>query len=122
MRESKVILIDDAETAFKELNKIAGEQLKKGVKNSEEQQLLKSIKNKVELIKENPAYGDKIQKKLWPKELARKYNLTNLWRIELTNYWRMIYTIKGNKIEVISFIIRIMNHKEYNKLFKYKNR
>ncbi len=120
--ESKVVIVDDALKAFEKINKIAGEQRRKGILNSEEQQLLKSIKAKAELIKQNPSYGDKIAKKLWPKKLVKKYSLTNLWRVELTNYWGMIYTIKGDKIEIISFILEIINHNDYNKLFGYRKK
>lgn len=112
----RVILINDAKNAFEALNKTVGEQINKGKENSEEIQLLKSIKQKIELIKKNPFYGNNIQKKLIPKE----YKLNNLWRIELTHYWRMLYTIKGDQIEVICFVLDILNHKKYNKKFGYK--
>jgi len=52
----------------------------------------------------------------------KKYNVENLWRVELTNFWRMIHTIKGNDVEVICFILEICNHEKYNKLFGYKGK
>jgi hypothetical protein len=62
-RTVKVFIIDDAKEEFEKLNEVVGGQKAKGVKNSEEMQLLSSIKEKGELIKSNPAYGDKIQRK-----------------------------------------------------------
>ncbi|MBR9678245.1 MAG: hypothetical protein GOU97_03075 [Nanoarchaeota archaeon] len=112
----RVILLDNAKIEFEKLNKIVGEQIKKGRNNSEEIQLLKSIKQKVELIKQNPFYGDNIPKRLIPKG----YSVNNLWRIELTHFWRMLYTIKGDRIEVICFILELINHKDYNKIFGFK--
>jgi hypothetical protein len=56
-------------------------------------------------------------KVLIPKEYAEKYQTSNLWSVELTNYWRMLYTIKGDQVEIICFILDIMDHKEYDKLF-----
>ncbi|PIO02890.1 hypothetical protein COX85_01130 [Candidatus Micrarchaeota archaeon CG_4_10_14_0_2_um_filter_55_9] len=115
----KVLIVDNAREEFEKLNEVVGRQRAKGVKNSEEIQLLKSIKKKSELLKSNPAYGNKIPRKLWPKELVEKYDLTNLWRVELTNYWRILYTLKGDRIEVLCFIIKLFDHETYDKLFKY---
>ena len=112
----RVIFTNDAKDSFIRLNKIIGNQIKKGKQNSPEMQMLRSIKNKIEILKQNPFYGDNIKKQLIPK----KYNVPNLWRIELNNYWRMLYTIRGDEIEVICFILNIINHKDYNKIFGYK--
>ena len=114
----RVILVDDADESYKKLNDVVGEQIKQGKENSEEIQLLKSIKQKTEFVKANPFYGDNIPKNLIPKD----YNVGNLWRVELTGYWRMLYTIKGDQIEVICFILEITDHDRYNKIFGYKKK
>ncbi|MBS3100318.1 hypothetical protein J4463_03855 [Candidatus Pacearchaeota archaeon] len=114
----RIILLEQANNEYRRLNAIVGQQLSEGKENTNEMQLLKSIKQKSALIKENPFYGDNIQKYLIPK----KYNVSNLWRVELAGYWRMLYTIKGNEIEIICFILDIINHPDYNKLFGYKKR
>jgi hypothetical protein len=80
--------------------------------------LLNSINQKKDFIKANPFYGDNIQKRLIPKE----YNVHNLWRVELSGFWRMLYTIKGDQLEIICFILDILDHKKYNKKFGYKNK
>lgn len=121
-REKDVFIIDEAEKSLKELNRIVGEQVKKGIKNSFEMQLLNSIKQKIGWIKENPFYGNQIEKKKIPKSLMQKYKTNNLWRVELNNFWRMIYMIKGSEIEIICFILEICDHKKYNKLFGYKRK
>ena len=112
----RVILLDEAKEEFERLNGIAGGQRAKGVENSEEIGLLNSIKNKIELLKKNPFYGDNISKKLIPRE----YDVPNLWRVELSSFWRMLYTIRGDQLEIICFILEILNHKDYNKRFGYK--
>lgn len=86
--------------------------------NSEEMQILKSIKQKSELLKINPTYGDSIPKKLIPKDL----NVSNLFRISLTGYWRMIYSLEGNRIEVIAFILSIVDHQTYDEMFGYRKK
>lgn len=105
-----------AKEEFEELNRIVGGQQAKGETNSEEMQLLKSIKQKAELLKINPTYGDKISRNLIPKDL----DVSNLFRTELTGYWRMLYSLEGNQIEVVAFILYIVDHPEYNKILGYK--
>lgn len=64
--------------------------------------------------------GDPIRKSLIPTALKKKYEINNLWRLELPGGWRALYTIASRpagKPEV--FILRILSHKEYNRLFGY---
>ena len=114
----RIILLDEAETEYKRLNEIVGQQINEDKQNTEEIQLLRSIKQKRDFIKANPFYGDNIPKKQIPKS----YNVQNLWRVELTGYWRMLYTIKGDQIEIICFILDILNHKQYDKKFGYRKK
>ena len=118
----KVVLLDDADSEYKKLNDLVGQQTKEGNENTEEMQLLRSIKQKIDFIKANPFYGESISKSLIPKEYVTRYKAKNLWRAELTNYWRMLYTIKGDQIEIICFVLDIINHKDYDKKFEYRKR
>jgi len=34
----------------------------------------------------------------------------------------MLYTIKGDQIEIVCFVLDIIDHKEYNKKFGYRNK
>jgi hypothetical protein len=115
-RVIRVILKGNAKEAYKQLNETVRKQTADGKSNSDEIKLLKSIKKKVDLLKSNPAYGDNIPKKKIPKD----WEVDNLWRLELTNYWRMLYTIAGDRIEVICFVLEIIDHPIYDKIFKYK--
>ncbi len=120
MRTVRVVFLGQAKEDFEALNKAVGEQTSEGKTSSEEIQLLKSIKNKIELLKLNPDYGDNIPKRLIPKEYFEKYSVTNLYRIEIAHFWRMLYTIRGDQIEVICFILDVLDHKSYSKKFGYK--
>jgi hypothetical protein len=117
-RPVRIILLDQAKEQFEDLNRIIGEQQAKGIKNSDEIQLLKSIKQKSELLKINPTYGDNIPKNLIPKTL----NVSNLFRVELTGYWRMLYTLDGNQIEIVAFILYLVDHPTYDKMFGYRKK
>ncbi len=86
--------------------------------DKESQSLFNSINRTTEILKTNPQYGDPIPKRLIPKSLIKE-NIQNLYRVELSNYWRMLYTIEGTKVEILVFVLKIMDHKEYDKLFGY---
>ncbi|MFH1424618.1 MAG: hypothetical protein ABIG20_02945 [archaeon] len=114
-KPARVILLGDAEIAYKKLNGLVGAQIAEGKENTDESSLLRSINQKVELIKQNPFYGNSIKK----SQIPTKYNATNLWRVELSNFWRMLYTIKGDQIEIICFVLDLINHKFYDRVFGY---
>lgn len=118
-KKVRVILLDNADSEYKKLNQTVGRQINEGKENTEEMQLLRSINQKKELIRANPFYGQNIEKKKIPK---MHYRVSNLWRVELTGFWRMLYTIKGDEVQIICFILDIINHKDYNKAFGYKKR
>ena len=116
----KVGFIGNARKGYENLLKMIEHQKKKGIKNSEEQQLLKSIKQKANLIKEGiekgRPYGEKIQSKDIPRKLMY---VNHIWKVKLTGFWRMLYTIDSqNRPEVLAIILEIMDHNSYNKLFK----
>ncbi len=118
----RVVLLGEADEEFKRLNEIVGKQIKSGRENSEEIQLIRSIKQKVDFIKNNPFYGDPIAKNLIPEEYKTKYRLTNLFRAELSQFWRMLYTLKGDEIEIVAFVLDIVSHPDYDKKFGYRKK
>ncbi|MBS3108333.1 hypothetical protein J4409_00515 [Candidatus Woesearchaeota archaeon] len=119
-KPTKVIITGEAKEEFDELNKVVGEEIAKGITSSDHQTLLNSIKQKIDILKANPEYGTHISKDRIPKEYIIKYDVNNLWKVDLSGAWRMIYTIRGNEVEIISLILDIMNHKDYEKKFGYR--
>lgn len=116
MKEVRVILSPEAEEVYKFLNEQAPSSKK-------ERMILNAINHKINFIKANPHYGDPISKKLIPNEYKIKYKITNLFRTELPDFWRMLYTLTNNEseIEIIAFILDVIDHKTYNKKFGYKD-
>lgn len=114
MKIVKVRLSKEAKEVFEYLNKEAG-------KSKIEKSILKSILQKSELIKSNFQYGNPVAKKLIPEGYVEKYGITNLFRVELPNFWRMLYSVEEgeSQIEIIAFVLDIINHKDYDKKFGY---
>ena len=86
-KEIRIILSEEATEEFDELNKIVGDELKKGVTSSVHQSILRSIKRVKDLLKDNPFAGNQVKKSQMPKQYIQKYEVTNLWRIDLSNFW-----------------------------------
>ena len=114
-------LSEEANEVYEELNKIVGEEKMKGINSSFHQTLLRAIHRIRDLLKENPFAGDQVPKKQIPVKYMQKYDADNVWRMELANRWRLVYTITGNQIEIVTFVMDIFNHKNYDKTFGYKH-
>ncbi len=119
-KEIKVVLSAEATEEYNELNRIVGDELQRGVTSSVHQSIFRSIERVKSWLKENPFAGDQVKKGQIPDCYIQKYAITNLWRIELSNYWRLIYTIQSDEVEIIDFVLDIIDHKEYDKKFGYK--
>lgn len=117
MKKIRLVLSPEAEEVYKYLNEQAP-------KSKIERMILNAVNNKVELIKINHHYGNPISKKLIPQEYRTKYGVTNLFRIELPNFWRMLYTLTDGEteIEIIAFVLDLIDHEKYDKKFGYKKK
>lgn len=76
----------------------------------------------IEKLKTNYKSGVHISRRKHKKAFEyyrRKYGIDNLWKLNVSN-WRMIYTVVSDGSEVVSFIMDLMDHKRYNKIFGYK--
>ena len=99
------------------------EEISRQITNKRMQSLSRSIQQKIECIRYNSHYGLPIAKVKIPQRYIEKYDIHNLFRVELPQFWRMLYAVQLGQDgkETIILIIAIIDHKEYNKLFGYKN-
>jgi aromatic ring-opening dioxygenase LigB subunit len=120
----KEVVIKFDEKAFKEYEKLQDDVLegKKAKKKPTYEQLLDSVNNALKNIKIDYKYGDLIPRKYISKSTVKKYGTDRIFRVELVGYWRLLYTIIGNEIEIIALILEYMSHEEYNKVFGYKKK
>ncbi len=110
IQNNKVLLTGNAKEVYLNLKN-----------NDKEKVLFNSINEKISFLKQNSQYGIHIQKNKIPKKYKEKYSINNLWKVNLSKFWRMLYTVKKED-EMIILIIDILDHKEYNKTFKYKKK
>lgn len=81
--------------------------------------LYKEIQKALKDICSNVFCGRNVKKKLIPREFIVKYNLDNVWIYNLRKDWRLLYSVARDEVEVIAIILDWMNHKDYEKLFKF---
>lgn len=114
MKQVRIILSPEAEEVYRHLNSEAET-------SKTERMILKAINQKIGLIKQNIHYGDPIAKDKIPDEYKKKYRTLNLFRVELPAFWRMLYTLTNNEeVEIIAFVLDILDHPSYDKKFGYK--
>jgi len=107
MKPQKVVFVDA--TLEKSFNAIG---------NSDP--LKKSLTKAIQNLKEDAFAGRRVKKKLIPKEIVKKYGISNLWIYNLPNAWRMLYSLtESGEIKIIAAILDWMDHKEYEKLFRF---
>ena len=93
------------------------EKLKSG--KFEEKKLAKFIERAILDLKEDSFCGIRIPGELTPKKYIEDYGINNIWKYNLPNGWRIIYTISADEIKVLSIILEWFNHKEYERRFNY---
>lgn len=85
----------------------------------EDKQMFDFINRAIEDLKENPMSGVRVPNDLIPKEYIKRYEVTNLWKYNLPNAWRLTYTLSGDSVKIVSVILEWMSHKEYERRFGY---
>ncbi len=70
-------------------------------------------------LKTKPNKGFQIKKEQIPDIYFKKYEIDNLWKYDLSEDWRMVYTITGNGREITVQIIEWFEHKQYDRRFGY---
>ena len=86
---------------------------------TEERKLHDLIDRALDDLLGDPFCGIKIPQRLWPREYVAKYGINNLWKYDLPNGWRLIYTIKGDAVQIVSIILEWFDHKNYERRFGY---
>jgi Txe/YoeB family toxin of Txe-Axe toxin-antitoxin module len=81
--------------------------------------LFKKVNKVLDDIQSNCFYGTQIRKRNIPADYIQKYNINNLWKVNLTSSWRLLYSIKHEKILIVSVVVDWLDHKDYERKFNY---
>jgi hypothetical protein len=85
----------------------------------EDPELYKFLNQAFDNLKKNPLCGIHIPNRLIPKIYIRKYGINNIWKYNLPGAWRLMYSLHGSEIEIVTVILEWLPHKEYERRFKY---
>jgi hypothetical protein len=121
-KDVEIYFSEDANGMYEELQERILEQKRQGIENSSDMQLLRSIEREKENLKINPQRGIAIPKRNVSKQIAQRYGTDKIWKLNLVGYWRAIYTLTGDEIRIIPFILEIMDHRQYDKVFGYRKK
>jgi hypothetical protein len=120
MKKNVVVKFDpDAYEEYLELQKNVSDG-KKAKTRPTYKQLLVSIDATIANLKINPFFGNCIPRKYLTKAIMEKYGTDKIFRVELVGYWRLLYTVIGNEVDIIAFVLEFMDHERYNKMFAYR--
>lgn len=125
-----VKLLGDAKEEYLKLKAIVAKEREKGVARSFHQMLLRSIDSKIALLKADYSYGAQIPRNCIPRKYVQEYGVTNLWKVDLAGYWRLVYTLnqpqrEETEVEVLSIwldVLDIVDHERYDKIFGYRKK
>ena len=93
----------------------ANDSIKKAFEKIDDPTLKKFLERAFCDIEINPFCGIQIPKRLIPKEYITKFNVRNVWKYNLPNSWRLIYSIEGGEIIIFTIILEWMDHKNYER-------
>ena len=120
-KEVEVRFDDSAFEEYKELQEVVAKGQSFKQKPTYEQ-LLSSINTAIRNIKADHYYGDLIPRKYISKGVVKRYGTHKILRVELVGYWRLLYTLVGDEVKIIAFILEFMDHTKYNKIFGYRKK
>ena len=81
--------------------------------------LYKFLERATDDLKQNPFCGIQIPKRQIPKTYVSKYEIDNLWKYNLPNAWRLVYSVAGSEVEIIAILLEWFPHKECERRFNY---
>ena len=87
--------------------------------NLRDKGLKEGLDDVLNVLKERPDAGDRVERSLWPDEYG-EMEIDNLFRMEVGKSQRITYTIRieGNNLDV-DVIEFFRTHKEYERRFHY---
>ena len=129
-RKVSIKLLGEAKEEYLRLQETVRQEKEKGIESSSHQTLLRSLNSKIAILKSKYDYGTQVPRNIIPEKYLEQYSVTNLWKVDLSDYWRMIYTLRQpqrgeTEIDVLLIwldVPDIISHPKYDKIFGYRKK
>lgn len=80
-----------------------------------------AVNDIIQSLKDDLITGEHVRHYQIPQYYKRRHNVQSLYRVELPQHWRLIYTLQtftqGER--PVALLLELMNHDLYNKRFGY---
>ncbi|MEI6293165.1 MAG: hypothetical protein WCP36_05755 [Methanomicrobiales archaeon] len=87
--------------------------------SSEEKVLFSLLNKSIDSLFANVFCGIQIPKKQIPKKYLKTYKITNLWKLNISSSYRLVYSVASADDGTIAVVIEWFDHKEYERRFNY---
>lgn len=75
-----------------------------------------------EVLLKDALHGEVVPRKKIPRPLQERYDLDKLYVEDLADFWRLLYTLQKEAGQAFVIILRIVDHKQYDKWFPNKGK
>ena len=86
---------------------------------AEEKEIFNQLNTAFDMIANDPFCGIQVPKRLIPKMYITKYEIDNLWKFNFHKNWRLMYSVAGDRAQVVTLVLEWLSHKEYERRFGY---
>ena len=84
-----------------------------------EPELFRWISAAMDKLEATPFAGAHLQRALIPKAYVEKFGIDNLWKLNLPQGWRLMYSVGKDGVNIVSIILEWLPHKKYERRFGY---
>lgn len=81
--------------------------------------IYRKIKNIIDDLKNDHIVGIRLMRRQIPKYYVRKHDINAIYKVDLPNYFRLIYGILVIHGEKKALLMELFDHDKYNKRFGY---
>jgi len=85
----------------------------------DERRLREWLERAFEDISKDAFTGTQIPKRQIPKKYVQMYGIDNLWKYDLPQAWRLLYSVSRDDVVVIAIVLEWLPHKKYERRFGY---
>lgn len=115
VQQTSIVLTEEANAVYTRLQHASR-------RSKHEAAIYNALLQKFECLKRDVNYGAAIKRQFIPAEYRNAYDVKNLFKLDMPNFWRMIYTVVDGErgAEVVILVLDIFSHEEYNKKFGFR--